>query len=354
MMNELIPKIGAGLFLQEAGNRVILDVRSPGEFEQGHIPGAHSFPLFTDEERAQVGTLYTKSGREAAYFAGLDFVGPKMSSFVKKALRLAPHKRLLIHCWRGGMRSASMAWLLQSAGFNVILLEGGYKSYRAHIREAFRVPVKLLVLSGMTGSGKTEILHELRKKGAQMLDLEGVANHKGSAFGHIGQKPQPSTEQYENDLAEIWRTFDFSKPVWIEDESRNVGKVNIPEPLFTAMSKATVLRIDFPKEYRINRLVEEYAGIDDEAIAESLLKIKDSLGNKNVQDLILLLSYQLYPIFVKKILNYYDESYDYSLKRKAFARIERYDPVGLTPLEQAAEILDISKNYFNDITENER
>lgn len=353
MMNDIIPKIGAELFLTEADKRVILDVRSPAEFEQGHIPGAHSFPLFTDEERAQVGTLYSKSGREAAYFAGLDIVGPKMSLFVKKALRLAPKHKLLIHCWRGGMRSASMAWLLQSAGFDVMLLEGGYKKYRAYIRESFNIPVKMLVLSGMTGCGKTEILHEIRKSGAQMLDLEGVANHKGSVFGHLGQNPQPSTEQFENNLAQIWRSFDFSKPLWIEDESRNVGVVNIPDPLYALMTKATVIRIDFPKEYRVTRLVAEYADINDEEIAMNLLKIMDSLGHKNVQDLLLLLSAQRYPAFVDKILDYYDESYDYSLKRKAFSRIERLTPQGLTPLEQAVEILDFSNTILNDVIEYE-
>ena len=353
-MNEIIPVIGAELFLENIEKRVILDVRSPGEFEKGHIPGAHSFPLFTDEERAQVGTLYSKSGREAAYFAGLDIVGPKMSQFVKKALRLAPKHQLLIHCWRGGMRSASMAWLLQSAGFDVKLLNGGYKSYRAYIRESFNIPAKLIVLSGMTGCGKTEILHEITKKGAQVLDLEGIANHKGSVFGHLGQNPQPSTEQYENNLAQIWRSFDFSKPVWIEDESRNVGGVSIPDPLYAQMNKATVIRIDFPKEYRISRLVAEYAGIDDEEIAMSLQKIKDSLGNKNVKDLLQLLSEQQYASFVDKILDYYDESYDYSLKRKAFFHIENISPVGLTPAEQANEILDFSNTILNNIAEYER
>ena len=353
-MNEIIPKIGAELFLENAENRVILDVRSPAEFEKGHIPGAHSFPLFTDEERAQVGTLYSKSGREAAFFAGLDFVGPNMSMFVKKALRLAPKHQLLIHCWRGGMRSASMAWLLHSAGFDVMLLDGGYKSYRAYIRERFNVPVRLLVLSGMTGCGKTEILHEIKKTGAQMLDLEGIANHKGSVFGHLGQKPQPSTEQYENNLAQIWRSFDFSKPVWIEDESRNVGGVSIPDPLYALMTQARVIRIDFPKAYRIARLVAEYAGIDDAEIALSLQKIRDSLGNKNVQDLLQLLSEQQYAPFVNKILDYYDESYDYSLKRKAFSKIESISPKGKTPAEKAAEILDFVNNDFNDITEYER
>jgi tRNA 2-selenouridine synthase len=341
-MNEIIPKIGAELFLNEAGKRVILDVRSPAEYEKGHIPGAHSFPLFTDEERALVGTLYSKSGREAAYFAGLDIVGPKMSQFVKKALRLAPKHKILIHCWRGGMRSASMGWLLQSAGFDVMLLEGGYKKYRAYIRESFKIPVKILVLSGMTGCGKTEILHEIKKLGAQMLDLEGIANHKGSVFGHLGQNPQPSTEQFENNLAHIWRTFDFSKPLWIEDESRNVGAVSIPDPLYALMSNATVIRIDFQKEYRVSRLVAEYAGINDEEIALNLQKIKDSLGHKNVQDLLLMLSSQEYEAFTYKILDYYDESYNYSLKRKAFSSIKSFSPLGVTAPEQAAEILDFS------------
>jgi tRNA 2-selenouridine synthase len=206
----------------------------------------------------------------------------------------------------------------------------------------------------MTGCGKTEILHEMKKKGVQILDLEGVANHKGSVFGHLGQPPQPSTEQYENNLAQIWRTFDFSKPLWIEDESRNVGGVSIPDPLFDLMSKATVLKIELPKAYRVSRLVNEYAGIDDGEIAMNLQKIKDSLGNKNVQDLLQLLTAQQYNDFADKILDYYDESYDYSLKRKTFSQIMDFIPKGKTPAEQALEILDFAHNNFNDITEYER
>ena len=353
-MNLDILKLEAKRFLEEAKNRVILDVRSPAEFEKGHIPGAQLFSLFTDDERARVGTLYAKSGRDAAFLIGLDIIGPKMSMFVKQALKLAPHKRLLIHCWRGGMRSASMAWLLQTAGFDVMLLEGGYKNYRSYIREAFNIPVKLLVLSGMTGCGKTEILHEIKKLGAQMIDLEGMANHKGSTFGHVGQKPQSSTEQYENDIAAIWSSLDFSKPVWIEDESRNVGRVQVPEPLYALMNKATVIEIDFPKSYRVDRLVTEYAGIDDEAIALSLQKIKDSLGNQNVQDLLLLLSNRQYPAFVDKILDYYDKSYAYGLNRRSFSCLEKISPKGLNPKEQAMEILDFANNIFNDVTEYER
>jgi tRNA 2-selenouridine synthase len=212
----------------------------------------------------------------------------------------------------------------------------------------------MLVLSGMTGCGKTEILHEMKKKGAQMLDLEGVANHKGSVFGHLGQSPQPSTEQFENNLAQIWRTFDFSKPLWIEDESRNVGGVSIPDPLYVLMTKATVVRIDLPKPYRVSRLVNEYAGIDDGDIAMNLHKIKDSLGNKNVQDLLQLLSDKKYTDFADKILDYYDESYDYSLKRKPLSQIINFTPLGITPFEQAVEIIDFAYNNLNDITENER
>lgn len=353
-MNTPIQNIEPKNFLEEAKSRVILDVRSPAEFEKGHIPGAHSFSLFTDEERARVGTLYAKSGREAAFFVGLDIVGPKMSMFVKQALKFAPNKQILIHCWRGGMRSASMAWLLESAGFDVKILEGGYKNYRSYIREAFKRPVKLLVLSGMTGCGKTAILHEMKKMGAQVIDLEGMANHKGSAFGHVGQNPQPSTEQYENNLAQIWSDFDFSKPLWIEDESRNVGRVMIPEPLFALMTRATVIEIYFQRNYRVKRLVAEYAGIDDQAIAFCLQKIKDSLGNKNVQDLLLLLSNQQYSAFADKILNYYDESYDYSLHKKTLSRVEKMSPKGLNPKDQATEILDFANNILNDVVEYER
>ncbi|HRZ77895.1 MAG TPA: rhodanese-like domain-containing protein, partial [Bacteroidales bacterium] len=170
------------------------DVRSPSEYLRAHIPGVMSLPLFSDEERAIIGTLYKHQGRERATLKGMEIAGPKMASYVTQASVLAPERRLMLHCWRGGMRSAAMAFTLETAGFEVMLLDGGYRSFRRLALELVQYPWKLRVLGGMTGSGKTQVLKHLQQDGLQVLDLEGMANHKGSAFGSIGQLEQPGTE----------------------------------------------------------------------------------------------------------------------------------------------------------------
>ncbi|MEY2794218.1 MAG: hypothetical protein RJA76_2210, partial [Bacteroidota bacterium] len=176
----------------------ILDVRSPGEFKRAHIPNALSLPLFTDEEREKVGICYKHQGKEKAVELGLEFVGPKLVNFVKYAKKVAFEGEILVHCWRGGMRSASMAWLLETAGLKVFLLEGGYKSYRNFVLKIQSEPLPLRVLGGKTGSGKTELLREMKNAGFQVIDLEDLAKHRGSAFGHFGLEEQPSSEHFEN------------------------------------------------------------------------------------------------------------------------------------------------------------
>ncbi|HEX8348447.1 MAG TPA: tRNA 2-selenouridine(34) synthase MnmH, partial [Hymenobacter sp.] len=196
-----MPRIPLPDFLQVSADAPILDARAPVEYAQGHIPGAVSFPLFSDEERARIGTTYKQVSQEKAVLVGLDFFGPKMSQMVKQAQKVAPNKEVRLHCWRGGMRSGAVQWLLELAGFRVHLLDKGYKEYRRWALAQFAQPRPLLVLGGLTGSGKTDVLHELARQQQAIVDLEGVANHKGSSFGAIGLPPQPTSEQFENDLA---------------------------------------------------------------------------------------------------------------------------------------------------------
>lgn len=338
-----IEKLSAKDFITEGDHAAILDVRSPSEFALGHIPGAYSFPLFTDEERAIVGTLYSKSGKEAALFSGLDIVGTKMSALVKRAKVLAPQKKVLVHCWRGGMRSAAIAWLLEFSGFDVKLLEGGYKSYRAYIRGSFACPADIIILSGRTGSGKTDVLKELERLGEQILDLEGLANHKGSVFGHIGQAEQPSNEQFENDLADIWRKLDFNKKIWIEDESQRIGKITIPDTLLLAMKNAPVIKMNIPLVYRIERLIKEYAGIDDESLIIDLRKLSDSLGLLSVKEMTAMIREKNYSLFATKILEYYDKRYDFGFDKKQIVSKHEITLVGRTMKEQANELREFMK-----------
>ena len=182
--------VGAKTFLDHT-SPLLLDVRSPGEYESGHIAGAVNFPLFTDQERAAVGTLYKEKGPDQAILLGLEFVGPKMAEFVREAHRINPRKKpMRMYCFRGGQRSHSMAWLLEGSGFPVTLLKGGYKAYRREAIRSFREPQKVMVLSGCTGCGKTRILQALKERGRQILDLEELSLHKGSAFGGYHQPPE--------------------------------------------------------------------------------------------------------------------------------------------------------------------
>ena len=308
-----------------------VDVRTPAEFAQGHIPGAVNLPLFSNDERAVVGTLYKKSGKEAAILKGLDIVGPKMSSYVKNAKRIAPKGKILLHCWRGGMRSGSMAWLFRTAGFEASTLIGGYKAYRSFIREELGKESNLIILGGKTGSGKSEILRVLAESGEQVLDLEAIAHHKGSAFGHIGQEQQPTSEQFENNLYEVWKTFDFSRPVWLEDESRAIGKVSIPEPLFVRMRNSPVIFIDLSMEERVKRLVKEYAEFDSKSLEEAVLRISKRLGGQNVKEALLAIRKRDFAKAAAITLHYYDKAYLNGLEKRSKENIfklllEKDDP----------------------------
>ena len=224
-------RIPAKEFLRTNVEVPILDVRSPGEFETGHVPGAISFPIFSDDERAIIGTLYKQEGSKVAVKKGLELVGPKLTSFIEKAEGFGA-STFRMYCWRGGMRSQSMASLLESYGFKVVLLEKGYKGYRNHLINFFEEELPLKVVTGYTGSKKTAFLHLLTKNGAQIIDLEGLANHQGSSFGNQKTEGQPTTEQFQNMLLEAFQKLDLEKPIYIEDESMRIGWVNLPEALY--------------------------------------------------------------------------------------------------------------------------
>jgi tRNA 2-selenouridine synthase len=299
----------------------VIDVRTPSEYDEGHIPGAINLPIFDDEERSRVGIRYKHSGRESAVLHGLEIVGPKMAQFVKNLRKLIKGKKVNIHCWRGGMRSNSMGWLFETAGYEVNILEGGYKAYRKFIREEFNRPSNLVILGGMTGSGKTDVLHCLIEMGEQVLDLEGLAHHKGSAFGAFGQLEQPSNEQFENDLALEWSKFDFEKAVWLEDESRAIGANSIPEPLWNRMRKTLVLKMEMSPETRLPRLVREYAGFEKDRIERALDRIKNRLGGQHHKTAVDALREDDFYKVAAITLNYYDKAYQNGLSKREQNRI---------------------------------
>ena len=264
----MITRVEISDFLDLSTKFPVIDVRSPGEYNKGHIPGSFNIPLFNNNERSEIGKKYKQVSREAAVYAGLEFAGTKLVSLIKQAKKIAAKKEILIHCWRGGMRSENMAWLFSVAGLKPYVLTAGYRAYRHHIRKKLTENQKIVILGGKTGSGKTEILYEMEKLGHQIIDLEGLANHKGSAFGALGQEIQPTTEQFTNNLFDVWKDLDPNKSVWIEDESKNIGTVSISEELFEKMNKAPVFVVEMIKELRIERLVKEYSFFDSQLLEE--------------------------------------------------------------------------------------
>jgi len=304
-------------FLNASETYPVFDVRTPSEYEQGHIPGSVNLPLFSDEERSIVGTLYKQESREAAVMKGLDIVGPKMADLAAKARELAINKRVLLHCWRGGMRSESLAWLFRTAGLHASVLEGGYKAYRAHFREKLQaLNWRFIVLGGPTGCGKTDVLKALADRGEQVLDLEGLACHKGSAFGALGQLPQPTTEQFENDIHEVFRHFDPGRVIWVEGESHNIGRVYVPDMLFEKLMSAPLVMYDLERERRLDRLVREYGCFETESLAQSVRKIEKRLGGARTQEALQALDDGDYRKVADITLEYYDKSYAKSLGRR--------------------------------------
>jgi len=330
-----VEKIHIAHFLSLANVHPVLDVRSPAEFEHAHIPGAYSLPLFTDEERKIVGTTYKQQSREAAIKIGLDFFGPKMRGMVEQVEKISndrdKSKVVLVHCWRGGMRSAGVAWLLDLYGFKVYSLVGGYKFFRRWILDELQKPRQLKILGGYTGSGKTELLKQLSIAGEQIIDLESLANHKGSAFGNIGLPSQPSQEMFENLLGLALHSVagietvehksnGVQKSLWLEDESQRIGTVNIPQVLWQQMREADVYFLDIPFNERLKHIVEEYGQLDKEKMVSAVERIQKRLGGLETKTAISLLGENNIEEAFRILLKYYDKWYSKGLtNRKEFS-----------------------------------
>lgn len=335
-------------FLELSETYPVVDVRAPIEFKKGHIPGAVNIPVFNDEERAAVGTAYKQKGRYEAINLALGLAGPKLSQLYQGAKEISADNTVLVHCWRGGMRSDAVSWLLDFGDINTYKLNGGYKSYRRHIRNSFSREAKIVILSGMTGSGKTDILHEMEKLGEQVLDLEGLACHKGSAFGFLGQGEQPSNEQFENDIYEAWIKFDFSKNIWIEDESKKIGKVVINDPLYEQIRKSPVVKIDINRALRVKRLAIEYAKFDRELLMSSVEKIRKRMGGKDTDMVINLVKENDFNSAIDLVLNYYDKSYSFGMSRRLPGSVFSMELKNDLSYENARDII----KFYEEFNEN--
>lgn len=320
----------------------LIDVRSPGEFAKGHIPSAHNVDLFTDKERAVVGTAFKKESKEKAIAIGYEFVTPKLNDFVLKAHEIAPEKILVVHCWRGGMRSNAFADHLIKNGFEkVYVIEKGYKAFRTYVLQFFENNFDLKIIGGYTGTGKTEILHFLEKKGQQIVDLEGLANHRGSSFGGIDLAPQPSTEQFENKLFSILRSLNPNKPIWIEDESRSIGNIAIPELFYLKMRTAPVYFIAVPLEERIQHLVNTYANLNQDKLAAAITRITKRLGYDKAKFALDALENKNYYKVLEITLFYYDKHYLQGLQKREKASVLEFKCPTVNPEETADFLISL-------------
>lgn len=309
-------------FLDTSFNQIpIIDVRSPSEFSEGHIPGSYSVPLFTDDERCEVGILYKKEGQLKAVRRGLEIVGPKMASFADRFLELSHQhqtKCLRILCWRGGMRSESMGWLATRVGLSPLRLQGGYKSYRKFVLDEIDKPRNTILIGGYTGSGKTEVLQEISKRGIfPVLDLEEVAQHKGSAFGGLpGFKPI-TQEQFENELALKLSQFPHGVPYLVEDESRMIGSIVIPEGIWRSMQSASFMFLLSPsKEERVKRIVRDYGVYSAQWLISCIEKIAKKRGGQKTKEDIALIEQGDLESCASSLLDYYDQAYQKSVEKR--------------------------------------
>ncbi|HTB32325.1 MAG TPA: tRNA 2-selenouridine(34) synthase MnmH [Bacteroidia bacterium] len=336
--------VSASEFFSLSKSYPVIDVRTPAEFEHGHIPGAINIPLFTNEDRVEIGTLYKQQGKEAAMLKGMEVAGPRFVEYIQKAKEVAIGNTLLVHCWRGGMRSAGMAWLFEWYGFKVYTLEKGYKAFRTLVLETFAKPYDLHILGGRTGSGKTLILHELEKLNENILDLEKIACHKGSAFGTLGENPAPTQEMFENECAVKLMHLPNDKPIWVEDESQNIGKRIIPNPLWVQMRRAPVYYVDLPLEKRVDYLIQEYGKFTKEELIASIEKIRKRLGFQNAKATIEAINAGDLKTACEMSLVYYDKSYMHGVAKRLPETIHLVTCSELAPENIAIEIIAIAIN----------
>jgi len=326
-------------FLNLRDNRPLLDVRSEGEFHQGHMRGAINIPLLNNEERVIVGTTYKQNGQAEAIRTGFKLVGPRLADMVDEAMNMTKGRPSLVYCWRGGMRSSNFGQFVGMGGLRTSLLEGGYKAFRQHLNQFLEGNFPFVVITGCTGSGKSEILHELKNAGEQVIDLEALACHKGSAFGAIRMPAQPTSEQFQNNLFEELYGMDLSKRIWIEDEGFAIGKVFLPSIFWNKMHNSPLIQMVVDRPIRTSRLTLEYGDSDVNHFLEIMSKIVKKLGGQHYNEAKEKLLQGDWHHTIDILLNYYDRAYLASIDKRASNLVERIPWDGLQPGSYALQLI---------------
>lgn len=292
----------------------LIDVRTPLEFEEDHIPGAVNVPLLTNEERAEIGTIHKQAGPVAARRRGLELTCHRFYDMVEQILSVSAGRPIVVYCWRGGLRSNSVAMLVETCGTAAWQLVGGYKAYRAHVVDCFErcdFPVPLVVLHGMTGTGKTTFINNLDQLRWSSIDLEGLAHHRGSAFGALGLKQDFSQKYFETVLWDVFRRLPTDRPIVLEGESQRIGRYSLPGNLYQKMAESCRVWCHAEITTRIARLTAEYARPEyrDEML-EALERIKKKLsGTRYVELKSMIEQWDVEGIARSLIEDYYDKMY---------------------------------------------
>ena len=322
----------------------IIDVRSPSEYSQGHLPGAINIPLFSDIERAYIGKSYKKESRLKAILNGLKLTLPKTKYLLRMIQKTiedeTENKKLRIYCWRGGMRSATFAWLARTIGIKTYLLKGGYKNYRKWVLNQFESDLPIRLLGGKTGTRKTDLLNYIDTKEIHVIDLEGIANHRGSSFGSLGMEKQPTTQQFENILAESINEFHQSNAteIWVEAESSSLGKCRIPNSLYAKMQRAPIIEIIKTKIERVENLVNIYSHNSQNQLKEAVQRISKRLGPQRTKEALVAIEMKEWSKACIAMLDYYDRCYDYEL-----AKAKNINSINLSGLNLQLSLVKILK-----------
>jgi len=307
--------------LLKANSYILIDVRTPKEYQESTITGAINIPVLLDDERVMVGTAYKKESQEKAKQLGVEAISKRLGDITKQITELSKkYDNIIFFCARGGMRSGSMTSFFKSMGYKTARLSGGYKSYRAFILEDFERIIKgvtLITLHGKTGTGKTRILNELHKKGIETIDLEGLAKNRGSHFGHIGIPQDRSQKTFESLLYDAVK-HRKNNVIMIEGESRKIGPIHIPNTFWTTMKKGVKILVEAPMEMRLDIIIDDYTGIDE--LKENLLEVAQRLkrymdGNAYNKFINLVEKGEIREAALQMMLEYYDPMYNKSLDK---------------------------------------
>ena len=305
---------------------LLIDVRSPDEYYKGHMPNSINIPIFSNEERSIIGKKYKQSGRQIAVREGFRIIENKLDKLIQDIFEeknnfynkknLKGSKIIRIYCARGGMRSRSICWLLEKFRLESLILNRGYKAYRNGALNSFKEKYKIIVIGGKTGTRKTKILNKLKKLNYQIIDFEKLANHRGSSFGGLGMKEQPTNEQYENIISEELNKNDANQILFVEAESPNIGKNRIPHEFFKQMKNSKRIEIIRDEKVRIDELTNTYSSFPKNSLKDSVLKITKRLGPERTKNALDYIDLENWEGVCRTVLEYYDKCYEYELRNK--------------------------------------